>query len=330
MRSLFFFLGMLILALVLWTPGVFASDEDATRVKALVVKIDPAEPEAIAKLHAFIEENHLKLANPEALLTIEQTILQASGGKPGENTISVVLLTKDEPEVDPYKTKMSVDLSGEMHQGNVDFLRIYGNFNLEKNWADRHLLKVGTEIAFESDSDVARLIVSGNYDYYVTKQWALFVFSSYAHNKERAVDVDLQEYAGALYNFFSFDEVSSQYLAISAGIGHRYDKIIDGESKSDLISSYRAKYLKKITETLKVMTSLWFQHVLYAPAQNGEPHRSFDWNDYRVLYRLSFQFGAEEGLHFNLELEDEFWSIPYFNNIKKNEIGIKAGFGYTF
>jgi|GEM_PF-2579491 len=223
---------------------------------------------------------------------IQEAIRSACKTGPSE----IVLVTPQAAK-DPVFT---LDATGSGTMGNVNAGTITGTGSVKKTWKKHELevIATGTWLLEEDGSTYHAFLVSGVEEIFLTDHWSVFAYASVGRDTKKALAFTANEYTGAIYNIFGRE--SPHQLKVSAAVGHRYEETIEGAlaldgndqgfSNNSAVASYRIKYEEKFfKDAVELMAALWFQHILYSPANSVESARVLDVSDYRVALQLNLK-----------------------------------------
>jgi hypothetical protein len=210
---------------------------------------------------------------------------------------SEIVLVTPQAAKDPVFT---LDATGSGSMGNVNAGTITGTGSIKKTWTKHELevIAAGTWLLEEDGSTYHAFLISGVEEVFLTDHWSVFAYASIGRDTKKALAFTANEYTGAIYNIFGRE--SPHQLKISAAVGHRYEETTggilaleandQGFSNNNAVASYRIKYEEKFfQEAVELMAALWFQHILYSPANTIENARVLDVSDYRVMLQLNFK-----------------------------------------
>jgi hypothetical protein len=251
-----------------------------------------------------------------------------------------VIIVPEKPK-DPVFT---LDATGSGSMGNVTAGTITGTAKVKKTWK-KHELEVvatGTWLLEEDGSVYHSFSVSGTDEYFLTDHWSLFGYASVGQDTKKELAFSASEFVGAIYNVFGRE--SPHQLKVSAAAGHRYEETLSGAlaleandqgfSNNNAVMSWRVKYEEKLfNEALELMAAIWFQHILYSPANSIEGSRFLDVSDYRVAVQLNLKvnvarFASGARAYVSMGGTYEYFARPLADS--PYDLLIQGGLGVSF
>lgn len=301
------------------------------RVKAVVFDLDTSDPQACQKLKAFLKEKKVELNDKKAE---DQILAPACTDTPTQPLRQTIVLMVPNEKDKANLLKISLDATGGLNSGNSNFAQIGGTFALSKRWIDRHAIDIQAKGAYRSDKvNESTANLSGEYFFMLSTHWAVFSTLNVVHDGTKKIDFGTNEIAGVKFNFLPYtNNKDDPAITLAVGLGHRFEDYSDGTDRNTSIVSYRAKLSYDITNRMRLITALWYQHLLYGE-NNADQMAFFDMADFRVLLDTQlkvFLNKPNRGWSIVLGLENEYFSKPPVDRTKKNDLRTKLGVGYTW
>ncbi len=312
-------------------------DNGASTMTTEVLRLETGKPESCTKFKDLVAKHRLSGYDDANLKSLEDLFCIAS--KDGKTSVVYLTLVQDgeengdaktEPKKEEDKTESGTELTGtanvDFSGGNRNFFRAEGELEGKFVTGKFSSIESTGEFAYESDSDVARANLSATYVVVKGEHFKIFLSEHIEKDHERQLALGNTNIAGVIYSVFPFDQMEKKYLAFSAGVGNRFDKLEAGNINNAILS-LRMKAAKELTPYLHVMTSLWFQHSLYGQRAPGDQNRVFDIQNYRVFNEINVTWGSPDALQMVAGVENSYWN---FQNIgtKRFDTRMKIGFQY--